>query len=336
MKVKEIVRKSESGGRLEEDEVYMLLKAPVFSDDSGMIIAAARRMSWQAGAPEVHAQIGLNISPNCPCQCTFCAFTKHAGVFSEASELPVDEVVRRAQVFEQDGANAIYLMITADYDFAKLIETAQEVKAKISTEMPLIANLGDFGEKKAQRLKDAGFCGIYHALRLREGEDTRIHPEQRLRTIKAAQSVGLKVGTCVEPVGPEHSHEEVLESLMFCRMIEPVFAGAARRINLPNSKLYNNKVLTQARLAHIVAVCRLCNGMHIAGNCTHEPYVSGALAGANLLWAETGSNPRDSEQETDNAHGMTVKQCREVLREAEYEPLVGASNYFTEKELVNA
>ena len=128
-----------------------------------------------------------------------------------------------------------------------------------------------------------------------------------------------------------YADDEILDAILFCRMIDPVFAGAARRINIPGSKISNRGSMSQARLAHIVAVCRLSNGLHIPGNCTHEPYVSGALAGANLLWAESGSNPRDSKCETEKSHGLTVEECRQVLREAEYEVLDGPSVFLSRK-----
>lgn len=49
----------------------------------------------------------------------------------------------------------------------------------------------------------------------------------------------------------------------------------------------------------------------------------GAMAGANLLWAEAGSNPRDTEEST--VRGCTVKQIREMYREAGWEVLEGPS-----------
>ena len=66
-------------------------------------------------------------------------------------------------------------------------------------------------------------------------------------------------------------------------------------------------------MAHIVAVVRLALGYEIPGNCTHEPNVIGASAGANLFWAEVGSNPRDTEKETE---------------EAEWKVLTGPSTYY--------
>ena len=38
-------------------------------------------------------------------------------------------------------------------------------------ETVMIANIGDFGYGEAKQLKDAGYTGIYHAVRMGEGRD---------------------------------------------------------------------------------------------------------------------------------------------------------------------
>jgi len=82
------------------------------------------------------------------------------------------------------------------------------------------------------------------------------------------------------------------------------------------------------KMAHILAVVRLAVGANVPGNCTHEPSVIGAAAGATLLWAEVGSNPRDAHENTKGARGMTVEQCRTVLKEAEWQLLDGPSRMY--------
>ena len=63
----------------------------------------------------------------------------------------------------------------------------------------------------------------------------RIDPRTRFKTIQAARDAGLRVGTCVEPIGPEHSAEEIAEKILIGREINPCFSGAMRRINVPGS-----------------------------------------------------------------------------------------------------
>ena len=135
------------------------------------------------------------------------------GIFSEATELPPEHAVAYARQFEADGANAVFMMSTAKYPFEHFMEMSKEVKKNLKTETTLIANVGDQTLKNAVRLKEAGFSGVYHAVRLREGKDTSLSVEKRKQSINNFKEAGLQVGTCVEPVGPEHTNEELAEMI---------------------------------------------------------------------------------------------------------------------------
>jgi len=277
----------------------------------------------------VHAQIGLNLSP-CPNDCSFCAFAAKNGVFKETKELPVEEIIESAIRAEADGANAIFFMTTHDYPFGKYVETSKEVRDRLKPETVMIANIGDFGHGEAKQLKDAGYTGVYHAVRMGEGRDTQIDPKVRLHTIRAAREAGLLIGTCVEPIGPEHSTEEITDKILIGREMGPCFSGAMRRINIPGSPLDRHGMISEYRLAFLVAVVRLAMGREVIGNCTHEPNLLGAAAGANLFWAEVGTNPRDTEAETSKGRGMGVKSCMELFRQADFDILRGPSVIYRE------
>ena len=79
---------------------------------------------------------------------------------------------------------------------------------------PWWPNTRDITHREGEQLLGAGFVGAYHALRLGEGRDTPIAPEKRIHTIGILRDVGLQWMNCVEPVGPEHSKEEIVD-LMF-------------------------------------------------------------------------------------------------------------------------
>lgn len=311
------------------DEIATLFDVPTFSQDSARIVAAGREKAARAcgGKAEVHAQVGLNLAP-CPGNCLFCSFAACNGVFEMATELPLEEVLRQAQQFEADGANAIFLMATAHYPFEKFVDVGGEVRRHLRDDTVLVANFGDMDVKQATRLRETGFDGVYHALRLGEGRDTNLDPEKRVQTMKNVTEAGLSLGTCVEPVGNEHTTEELVEKTIVTRDAKPCYSGAARRIPVPGSSLEKHGITSEARMAHIIAVVRLALGYEVPGNCTHEPNVIGCAAGANLLWAEAGSNPRDTQEKTEEARGMTVGQCRDVLAEAEWDVLEGPSVFY--------
>jgi biotin synthase len=320
--IRELINKSLDDGYLSAEEIVELFSVPLFTDESALILSASRKKSGIAshGLAEVHAQVGLNIAP-CSKNCTFCSFAARNKVFQDPLELSEDEAVLRAQQFEQDGANAVYLMVTGDYPFDKFIEISQEVRKKLRSETTLVANVGDFTERQARRLRDAGFSGIYHAVRLGEGTDTAITVETRLQTFKNAREAGLLLGTCVEPVGTEHTIRELVEKTIITREANPVYSG-------PGTAMASYGIVSEAKTAHILAVVRLALGYGIQGNCTHEPNAVGAVAGANLLWAESGSNPRDVEQDTERKRGMSIKDCTNIFKEAEWNVLNGPSKFY--------
>lgn len=289
-----------------------------------MILHAARSVSTEAaqGLAEVHAQVGINAGP-CPRNCAFCSFASCHGIFKTATVLELEEIMERCDQFQRAGANAIYLMTTANFDFVEFLKIGREVRAALGAEAVLLANTGDFGREGAEALRQAGFQGIYHAVRLREGKVTLIKPETRLRTIRAAQEAGLVIATCVEPVGREHSVEELTEMTLLTRDMAPIFSGAARRIPIPGTVLACEGIVTEAEMALILAVVRLGIGYDVPLNCTHEPNGMGVLAGASILWAEEGANPRDVQKHT--SRGYSVEGCQTILREAHWKVAEGPS-----------
>jgi biotin synthase len=328
--IKKIIEKAINSGKITPDEIRELFLVPEISEESYAIQFAARKMSEDVmqGKAEVHAQVGINIGP-CPKNCLFCSFAVVNRIFPQTLVLPVDQVIEKCLGFEEAGANAIYLMSTASLDLEEYLRTGYAVREVLRPETVLVANVGDFDDDGAKAIRNAGFQGVYHAVRLGEGISTGIDVRKRLRTVKAAKNAGLLVGTCVEPVGPEHSVEELVEKTLLAREMDPVFSGAARRITIPGTRLAAQGMVNESRMALILAVVRLATGFNVLGNCTHEPNGIGAMAGANLFWAEQGANPRDTEKETEASRGFSVAKCREIFREAGWDVLDGPSRMYS-------
>jgi len=330
-KVRDIVARISDGHFLTRHEILSLLGITPHSPDAGFVMASADAINRVAskGKAEVHAQIGLNLSP-CPNNCSFCAFAAKNKVFTENNELEGEDVVQLGLKAEEEGANAIFVMATGDYPHGKFIEISREVRKRLKPETVMIANIGDFGYEDGKQLKDAGYTGIYHAVRMGEGRETKISPETRLHTIKVAREAGLLVGTCVEPIGPEHSMDEIVEKILIGREMKPCYSGAMRRISIPGSDMEKYGMMSEYLMAFLVAVVRLAMGRDLVGNCTHEPNVLGATAGANLFWAEVGTNPRDTEVDTSEGRGLDVRSCIGMFREADFDILQGPSVIYSE------
>jgi biotin synthase len=267
---------------------------------------------------EVHAQIGINYAP-CSKKCKFCMFS----VADKSVELSFNEVLNRAEWLVREGANAIFLMTTGDYDFDRFVKIGRAVREVIPPKMPLVANIGDFGISEAKELLDAGFTAIYHVVRLREGMDTKIDPSDRLRTIKAAKSVGLDLSYCVEPIGPEHTPQEIVDAIFLGKELKPTVMATMRRIPVPGTPLAKFGQITQLEQAKIEAITRLVMGDDILAMGVHEAYIPCLMSGANQIYAETGPNPRDQVVDTTKGRGLSAGACRTLLQEACFIPKEG-------------
>jgi biotin synthase len=317
IKIEEIIKKSHNAEMFSKDELVQMLSYPPGSADSYLLMAEANRISKEltANQAEIHAQFALNLAP-CPRNCAFCSFAQRNKVFEEETRISMEHAIRLAKQFEADGANAVYVMTTATYPFDLFLEISREIRRDLKPETTLVANIGDQSHANARRVKDAGYAGVYHALRLREGKDTLIPPKTRERSIRNFLEAGLGVGTCVEPIGPEHGNEEIAEMVLFTASFNPSYSGAARRITIPGTDMARLGMISELRMAQIVAVTRLGVPRTVIGNCTHEPCTLGAMAGANLFWAEMGANPRDTTQRTEEGRGESVKSCKDLFWEA--------------------
>ncbi len=313
------------------EEIITLLNIAPHSTEAGFVMASADAINRTSsnGKAEIHAQIGVNLSP-CPRNCSFCSFAAKNKVFTERNELPVEDAIQMALKAEEDGANSIFFMATGDFSLKKFVEISKEVKTNLKPETVMIANVGDFNDEEGRWLKEAGYIGMYHAVRMGEGRETSISPEVRLRTVKAARDTGLLIGTCVEPIGPEHSVDEIAEKTLIGRDMEPCFSGAMRRISVPGSELEKFGMVSEYRMAFLVAVVRIAMGRKLIGNCTHEPNILGATAGANLFWAEVGTNPRDTEVDTSKGRGLNIESCIDMFREADFDMLSGPSVIYSQ------
>ncbi|MGD9947009.1 MAG: radical SAM protein [Desulfobulbus sp.] len=317
--IEEILSKGRDGVPLERDEALALAHLELESRETYALMESADYLSrsrfGQKG--ERHFHIGLNVEP-CPMDCLFCSLTRKAGLFTEKFEFSMDEVVAWAKLGEAEGADALNLMSTGTYPFSRLLEIGRRLKKEVN--VPLVANARDINHKEGEQLLDAGFVGFYHAVRLGEGTDTPFDPKRRIQTIRVLNDVGLKWANCVEPVGPEHSAEEIVDLMLLAREEKATYSGIMRRINFPGSPKEPMGMISERRMAQLVAVSRLVMGDTVKAHCTHEPHSLSLIAGANLFFPEVGSSPRDGLADTGKGRGCSIAHCSALLREMEWNP----------------
>jgi len=218
-------------------------------------------------------------------------------------------------------------MTMHEYDFARLLEVVRAVRKVIPAHTQIVVNIGDFDATQAGEFRAAGVDGAYHVCRLREGIDTSLDPNQRKRTFEAIRKAGLDFYYCCEPIGPEHSAEELVEQIFLGIEFGCFQHAAMRRVHVPAAPLASRGQITERRLAQVVAVVALATfGLTETKQiAVHEPNLLGLAAGANTVYAETGANPRDTEADTSRNRGLDMADCRKMLYEAGFTTLLRGS-----------
>lgn len=301
-----------------------MLTLPEASVEAGIARAVADSASRKRFRNEaiLLGQIGIEIAP-CPGNCRFCVFGKGHSQFPE-SRLTTEEILERAESFASGGdLYALFLMTMHEFDLGRLLRVVEQVRRAIPEHTQIVVNIGDFDRVQANELRSAGVTGAYHVCRLREGVDTDLDPENRRRTFRAIKEAGMDFYYCCEPIGPEHSPEELVEQLLLGLEFGCFQHAAMRRVYLPGSPLADRGQISELRLAQVVAVVALASLVCASTKniAVHEPNLIGLTSGANVVYAETGANPRDTAADTAGHRGLDMAGARRMLYEAGFTAL---------------
>jgi biotin synthase len=318
-RVSDVLDKSQDLAGISREDAGFLLRLDLESRESYAIMETANRLSRKQfkAKGENHLHIGVNVEP-CLYNCSFCSLTAKAGIFKESMDFSEEEILLWARMGEAQSADGLNIMTTGTFSFERLLEIGRLLKTEVS--VPLVANTRDITHREGEKLLDAGFVGAYHAVRLGEGSDTPFKREKRIQTIQVLNDVGLLWMNCIEPVGPEHSLDDIADLMFLARKHRAVYSGVMRRINFPGSPMERFGMITEREMARMVAVSRLVMGDVPRAHCTHEPHSASLMAGANLFFPEVGASPRDGMADTGKGRGKSLAACREIFKEMEWDP----------------
>lgn len=332
-RLQDILDRAENRERLtREDCVYMLSLAPG-SYEAGVVRSKANDLIRRKtdNAAIIIAQIGVDIHP-CEAKCSFCSFGEgHTGI----PKMQIDKASLKKTIedFCKEGdLYGLYLMTMADTDQAFLLEIIEYAREIAPPETQIWINTGDNDKEFYEKVLNAGASGAYHVCRLREGIDTNLDPQVRIKSMKNIVDAGLQLFSCCEPVGPEHSIEEIADSIMLCVDLGVTQFGAMKRIAVPDSPLYADNQISNLQMAHIMGCVGLVyasvDSAYFFG--VHEPSELGYLSGANFVTAETGANPRDTILDTSKGRGWDMNRCRKLLFESGFKRLLRGDGSFVD------
>lgn len=310
-----------SGDSLTKQEVLSLLALSPDSPHVRLLEKKAQSMAHALaeGRGKVWSALGVDKRP-CGMNCTFCSFGERWGLIQGASEWALEDILEAARLAGEQGASWFVLRTTEFFSLERLAALAASVRAVLPERCALVVNTGEINDESAALLKNAGVRGVYHTLRLGEGKDTRFDPAERLATLSAICESPLELYHMAEPLGLEHTDEEIADRLFVGRKYGSVLGGVMARINVKGTPFGCAAPVAEARLAQITAICRLFGGSATPDVCTVPPTRRALEAGANVVTIEIGAVPRSAQIEHGSAwNGFGFKEARELLANAGYQ-----------------
>ncbi|MEG6502896.1 helix-turn-helix transcriptional regulator, partial [Desulfovibrio sp. 1214_IL3152] len=197
------------------EDIIRLLDVSPSSAEAAFLGRRAREMAHAVAGNKgrVWSAIGVDCRP-CPMNCGFCAFGEKWGLVSHPYEWPCGQIIDAARKSVEQGASWVTLRTTEFYSLPKLLGLVRALRAEVSGSYAVVVNTGEFGPEQASAMRAAGVGVVYHSLRLGEGSTTCFKVEERLATLAAVRDSDLALAHLVEPVGPEHSNEELAHVLL--------------------------------------------------------------------------------------------------------------------------
>ena len=316
----QLITRCESGELLNREEAILVLHEGLQGELLMRVYAEAdrRTRAYWKNRGRIWMAIGVDSAP-CSRNCKFCSLGAAWGVYEKPHELTVDEVLNHVRQMIPLQPDWITLRTTQDYGIEKLCVLVREIRKRMPPEMEVVVNTGEFHLEEARQLKDAGVAVVYHTIRLREGCDTGLSVEDRVATLEAMQKTGLKMAALVEPLGPEHADEEIVDAAFRLKPYDIKLGGVMARVPIPGTPLYELGQVSEERQTRVIAMTRLIYGPEVDAICIHPPIPAALKAGANTVVVECGAIPRDQDTAETLWRGFSIPAANQLFCEQGFE-----------------
>ena len=314
-----VVAEARDGAVQDRQTILDLLAIAPESDAAAYLAEQARvfALDVSGGEARIAGSIGLDRA-SCRMNCSFCSFGEKWGLVHEESVLSPEEVLEIARAYVQGGVTMVTLRTTEFFDLNVVMDMARAIRSEIPGAYELNMNVGELTPELCEACYAAGIVSAYHVLRLREGVDTPFDPKERKRTIRAIVDSPLKWNTNIEPVGIEHSDEELADSMLFALSQHPYSVGIMARVPVKGTPFGNVEPIDAKRVRQLVATLRLAAGSSVKFVLSHPHDEEGLTSGANNFSVERGAIPRDDKPVEGEWRGKTPAYALASLRAAGY------------------
>lgn len=317
--LKERKKKPFRGEPFTKEELIALLSIDPKSEEVEALGMAAHEVAQEVteGKARLWGAIGVDYKP-CEMDCKFCSLGKSWGIVKEEKEYTLEEMVRQVRYYVKNDFHYILLRSTEFYDPNSLGKIIKSIREAVPGDYELGCNIGELEEADAESMYECGGRIAYHCVRLREGVDTRFRVEDRVHTVEVIRDSKMKLGFWVEPVGIEHTNEEIAEKILETLHYQTDVCGVMARVPVAGTPFENVPMISEKRMAQITAVLRLACGRTVKDICTHPASELAVRYGANVITLETGAIPRDADFQEEYWKGLHIDEVKEWLNQNEY------------------
>lgn len=309
--VENILKHIEGSVPLTEAECVDLIRMPEGSPEAEAAIRAADAhiRARYGNSCSIGIQIGVITGP-CIADCGFCGFAMST-TKADDYVMPQDvlkEYLREAARYGD--VESVSLMTIHNFDFDDLMDAVRTARKTLPDSVNVCVNTGDVSIEELRELRKACVKRAYHALRIDEGDDTRLNPLDRYGTIRRIREAGIEPVSCVEPIGPEHSPEEIVRRFFESRGYGCTRCSAARRLDVPGTRLFGSGEISERRIAQIRSALLLST--------VEDGFYGGYYGGFNRDFAEYAGSPKDNADYSEKGRGNTLGAVRRRLFDAGY------------------
>ena len=306
---------------LTKDECKYLLSFSEYSDESIFAYDLYTRFVKERcnNTAVLGVQIGVFTGP-CTGNCRFCNFGKDH-TMSRPYVMPDDVLLNYLkESFRFNDVPMISLMTNHDCPIDTLVHYVKLTRSNSPKDVMIMINTGDRTYDECIELRKAGAELAYHVCRMGEGKDTDLDPETRWQTLKNLKDAGFSTATCVEPIGQEHSVDDIIDNF-FRGLDMGIDAGEiALRMPVFGTPLGNMPTLTVRRYKQMMAVFGLASSWYKGS----DPlgFDIGYVNGLNRKSAEFAGSPRDIAFKSELSAGHTLGWARKLLFSMGYDKLL--------------
>ncbi|NSI89445.1 radical SAM protein [[Clostridium] scindens] len=318
-RVERAKEKAFRGETFTKEELIELLSIDPKSEEVEALGMAAHEVAQEVteGKARLWGAIGVDYKP-CEMDCKFCSLGKSWGIVKEEKEYTLKEMIRQVRYYVENDFHYILLRSTEFYDPNSLGKIMKSIREAVPGDYELGCNIGELEEADAEYMYECGGRIAYHCIRLREGVDTRFRVEDRVHTVEVIRDSKMKFGFWVEPMGVEHTNEEIAEKILETLHYQTDVCGVMARVPVAGTPFENVPMISEKRMAQITAVLRLACGRTVKDICTHPASELAVRFGANVITLETGAIPRDADFQEEYWKGLHIDQVKEWLNQNGY------------------